>query len=82
MASANATLRGYRISAASRRNDVSVVTIRTPDYRIAAEYTVDESDPREAIREVVRQAGRAALDQIPGYLSVGDDLDALAAQWR
>ena len=82
MATANATLRGYRISAVSRRNDTSVVTIRTPDYRIVAEYTVDEDNPKEAIRQVVRNKGRAALEQVPGYLSVADDIDHINAQWN
>lgn len=77
---ANATLRGYHLSAISRPTG-STVTIRTPDYHIVAEYAIFVADPREAIREVVRQKGRDSLDQIPGYLTISDDLDAVNGQW-
>lgn len=81
MATANATLRGYKLSALSRMNKKTVVTISTPDYHIVAEYFVAVTDPKEAIRQVVRSEGRAVLEQVPGYLSVSDDIDHLDGQW-
>lgn len=82
MITANATLRGYRLSALSRPGERTVVTICTSDYHIVAEYYVPTTDPKEAIRQIVRDEGRVVLGQVPGRMSAWDDIDHIENQWK